>query len=172
MEQKVTLCTNWDKKRLMDLNFFHTFRRSRKTFILWGLLALFLVISGILGAVTGSYTPFLYCVIFLAIYVVLFFVVMHITVARQIKTNRLLGGSRLDIVVDGEGVHLTQGENASSFLSWGTVYRVYKTKKNYYIYQSSMQAVLLPLDCIIEGDVETLDALIDEHIEAGKIAKR
>lgn len=167
MENKIIVQLKTTAQDFKSLIFFNMFLKKR-------IMAFLLPIAAVLsaGAVIGKYTGmievkdwyFFVCLAFLGL-IVLQFVLFEYSVKRFLKSDQLVVDNERTVTISETGVTEEGGkENSSGIFQWDVFYCVYETKKYFYLYINTMQAVILPKRVFTKEEVIVLENLIKEKM--------
>ncbi len=147
MEHQMEVEFRTSVKDLKSMIFFNMFLKKKFT-------AFFLMIASILSPliVVGRYVGFLvisdwyfFACLGFCVLVILQFVVYQYTVKKFLSTDKLTVGNLRTWTISEDGIEIEGGiENSSASYKWDVFHRVYDTKKYYYLYVNTLQAIILP----------------------------
>ncbi len=167
----LTKATAEDYRRMV---FFHIFLRKRIMlyFLIFAgvvsIAAVFAKLSG-LSAVADWY--FYVCLGFLGLILLQYFV-YRFSVKRFITSDKVVIDNERSVAIDDSEIAVEGGkENSSATYRWEMFYSAYETKKYFYLYINTVQAVILPKRDFRTEELPVLETLIREKLGA-KFYKR
>lgn len=167
MEKKITIQTKTTAEDFKALTFFNTFLKKRTLLVLLVFAALFSV-AAIIGRLSGSVPVpgwyFYVCLGFLAL-AVFQYGVFEYSVRRFLASDKLVVDNERYVVIDETGITAEGGkENCTVEYRWDMFFSAYETKKYFYLYVNTIQAVILPKREFKVEEIPVLRNLIREKL--------
>ncbi|HWQ77705.1 MAG TPA: YcxB family protein [Anaerovoracaceae bacterium] len=167
MEAKITIRTKTTAEDFRTLTFFNLFLKKR-IMIYFLAFALIFALAAVIGRLSGTITvPNWYynlCFALLGL-ILLQLILFEFSVRRFLKSDKLVTDNERAVTIDGSGVTAEGGkENGSGEYQWDVFYSVYETKKYFYLYINTAQAIILPKRDFKPEEVPVLEKLIREKL--------
>ena len=167
MENKITIQLKTTAKDFRALTFFNLFLKKK-------IMAIFLPIAAVFSAaaVIGKYAGlievsdwyFFVCLAFLGL-TVLQFLLFEYSVRRFLASDQLVVDNERTVTVSESGLTEEGGkENSTGSFQWDMFYCVYETKKYFYLYINTMQAIILPKREYNQEQINAMEKLIKEKM--------
>lgn len=147
MDRKIIITTKTTAADFKAFTFFNMFMKKR--FMLVFLLFAFLFsLAAIIGRL-GGWVPmadwyYYVCLAFLGL-ILLQYLLFEFSIKRFLASDKLVTENERTIVIDESGITAEGGrENGSGEYKWDMIFNAYETKKYYYLYINTVQAIILP----------------------------
>lgn len=133
------------------------------------LLASVLSLAAIAGKLTGTIRMadwyFYVCLAFLGL-LALQYGVFEFSVRKFLASDRLMINNERRVTISEAGIYEEgdKDKNAGEFL-WNVFYHGYVTKKYFYLYINTMQAIILPKRDFTEDQINILQELLREKLK-------
>ncbi len=167
MDHKITLRTKTTAADFKALTFFNLFRKKRlmPVFLIFGaLLSLAAIIGRLGGFVPMSDWYFYVCIAFLGL-LLLQYLIFEFSVKKFLASDKLVTENERTVAIDEEGIEVEGGkENSAGVYRWDMLYHAYETKKYYYLYINTAQAIILPKRDFGNGEIPTVEKLIRQKL--------
>lgn len=167
MDHKITLQTKTTAADFKALTFFNMFRKKRfvSAFLILGaLLSLAAIIGRLGGFVPMSNWYFYVCIAFLGL-LLLQYLLFEFGVKQFLSSDKLVTENERTVIIDEAGIEMEGGkENSAGIYRWEMLYHVYETKKYYYLYINTMQAIILPKRDFPPDETAAMEKLIREKL--------
>lgn len=148
--------------------FFHIFLRKR-SMLIFMVFAAVLSLAAIAGKLTGTIQMadwyFYVCVAFLGL-IVLQYCVFEFSVRKFLASDRLMIDNERRVTISDSGIYEEgdKDKNTGEFL-WNVFYHSYETKKYFYLYINTMQAIILPKRDYTPDQVNSIEKLLREKLK-------
>ena len=165
--KEITLKISTTAQDFKSLTFFNTYKKKR------GVLA-FLILAAICsgGAIFGRLSGaaevadwyYYVCIAFFGLIIFQYFV-FQASVKKFLRSDHLVVGNERSMTISDSGIQEEGGrENSTGFYQWEIFYCAYETKKYFYLYLNTMQAIILPKRCFGPEEIDFTQKLISEKM--------
>ncbi len=145
------------------LTYFNAFfkKRSFKYLLIVGAVASFAAITGNLtGMAKVNPWYFFTCIAFLAL-VLLQFAIIEQGIHKFLISDKFLINQERQIAIDFNSIHQEGGgENGTATYPIDKLYKAYETKKYFYLYISTLQAIIIPKRYLNDMEIDWLEKLL------------
>ncbi|MDF3000114.1 MAG: YcxB-like protein [Bacillota bacterium] len=161
--KEITIKISTTEQDFKSLTFFNTYKKKRG-FLLFQILAAICSGGAILGRLSGAAEVanwyYYVCIAFLGLIIFQYFV-FEASVKKFLRSDHLVVGSERTITISDAGLQEEGGrENSSGSYQWEIFYCAYETKKYFYLYLNTMQAIILPKRYFLPEEMDFLRELI------------
>lgn len=167
MDRKITITTKTTAADFKTLTFFNMFLKKRfmLVFLVFALLfSLAAIIARLGGWIPVADWYFYVCLAFLGL-ILLQYLLFEFSVKRFLSSDKLVTENERTIVIEESGITAEGGrENGSGEYKWDMLFNAYETKKYYYLYINTVQAILLPKRDFSEEELPVVAKLIQEKL--------
>lgn len=167
MEEKIIVQTKTTAEDFRTLTFFNLFLKKR-IMIYFMIFALIFALAAVIGRLSGAAAvPDWYynlCFALLGL-ILLQLILFEFSVRRFLRSDKLVTENERTVIIDGTGVTATGGkENSSAEYQWDVFHSAYETKRYFYLYINTAQAIILPKRDFKPEVIPVLEKMIREKL--------
>ncbi len=167
MENNIIIQLKTTAQDYKSFVFFNMFRKKKIMTVLMPVAAVLsaaAVIGKYAGMIEVSDWYFYVCLAFLGL-IILQVILFEYSVKKFLASDQLVVDNERTATFSESGFTEEGGkENSAGSFQWEMFYCVYKTKKYYYLYINTMQAIILPKRAFSQEQIIALEQLIKEKM--------
>jgi hypothetical protein len=164
---KINTMTKTTAEDFRTLIFFNMFLKKRLTLyflIFAGIFSIAAIIAKLSGLIPVANWYFYFCLAFLGL-ILLQYLLFEYSVKRFLASDKLVIDNERSVVIDDSEITAEGGkENGAGTYQWDVFFSAYETKKYFYLYINTIQAIILPKRDFSEEEVIVLGKLFKEKL--------
>lgn len=168
MEEKIIVQTKTTAEDFRALTFFNQFLKKR-IMIYFSIFALIFAFTAVIGRLSGLVTvsDWYYNLCFALLGLILLqFILFEVSVRRFLRSGKFAADSERTVIIDKMGITAAGGEENDSAgeYQWDIFHSAYETKKYFYLYIDTAQAIILPKRDFKPEEIPALEKMIGEKL--------